>query len=110
MKSDKYAGFQAVLNAEQSATTIIPADLNCICGHRFHGYLFADGLCFALTELTDGVWHVGNGIRGRDVSTLAAALDELIKLMQSCGLTVRGAKQLWALHIARSFRRRGLYK
>jgi len=84
---------------------ITPDSMSCISGHRFHGWIFADGFCFALTEIAPGQWHVGNGVRGKTVSTLGAALAEFIGLMTSYGLDVRGTKRLWAMKIARAFRR-----
>ena len=85
---------------------ITPDNLNCISGHRFHGYIFADGLCFALTEISDGQWHIGNGMNGKNVSSLAATLPAFIRLMTDYGLDVRGTKRLWAIKIARAFRRK----
>lgn len=84
---------------------ITPDSLNCICGHRFHGYIFADGFCFALTEISENNWHVGNGVRGQNGLPLSAALPAFIRLMTSYGLDVRGSARLWALKIARAFRK-----
>ena len=85
--------------------SVNPDSLNCVISRRFHGYLFVDSICFSLTEDGGGNWYVGNGMRGKSYSCLSAALDAFLKMLSEYGVKVFGTKRLWALKIARCFRK-----
>jgi hypothetical protein len=95
---------QADVTPSLGKDTVRPEDMLAVVTRNFHGYIFIDGICFSLTG-GNGVWHVGNGLRGKKLSCLSLALDEFLRMLSAYGVTVLGTKRLWALHIARAFRK-----